>query len=113
MPGFDGTGPQGGGAVTGGGRGFCVTSMASGAAAPTGRFFGRGQGFGGRGARGMGRGMGRRAWLPAWNAQPTQPLQSDDALTMLKGEAAMLKGELSSLQKQIDQLEKEAGQENG
>jgi hypothetical protein len=62
MPGFDGTGPQGMGPMTGGGRGLCnpygrmnVTGLGyrSGFGWPVGR--GRGRGFG----RGAGRGMGR------------------------------------------------------
>lgn len=49
MPGFNGTGPRGMGAMTGGGRGFCVTPVAG--ARPFGRRFpGRG---GGRGRRNM------------------------------------------------------------
>jgi len=31
MPGFDGTGPSGMGPLTGGGRGYCVVAVASGA----------------------------------------------------------------------------------
>lgn len=65
MPGFDRTGPTGGGEMTGGGRGLCMTDE------PTTirRFLRRGLGvgrgfrasmFGGRGAgRGLGLGAGR------------------------------------------------------
>jgi len=72
MPGLDRTGPQGQGAMTGGGRGQCMTDEP----ATGGRFVRRGMGLGrglGRGwARGTGRGFGtgsglgagaRRGWL--------------------------------------------------
>jgi hypothetical protein len=72
MPGLDRTGPQGKGAMTGGGRGQCITDEP----ATAGRFVRRGMGLGrglGRGrVRGMGRGFGagrglgagaRRGWL--------------------------------------------------
>jgi len=63
MPGFDGTGPAGGGPMTGWGRGSCDPSRAAyGPAVPSrsgnwgvGRFFGWARGF----ARGYGRGFGR------------------------------------------------------
>ena len=73
MPGFDGTGPNGQGPMTGGGRGYCALPTQSGAPNQQGalgfwsrlRGFWPGAGigvrpFGGRGGgRGMGRGMGR------------------------------------------------------
>lgn len=69
MPGFDGTGPNGQGPMTGGGRGYCAQPLQSGVPGQTGTlgFFGRLRNlwpgvrpFGGRGGgRGMGRGMGR------------------------------------------------------
>jgi hypothetical protein len=74
MPGFDGTGPEGRGPMTGGGRGLCNPSSAASPRAGTNppaanrTFFGRGRPrwglrglFGGRGFRGgRGRGRGRR-----------------------------------------------------
>lgn len=72
MPGFDGTGPNGLGPMTGGGRGYCAQPLQPGVPNQTGAlgFFNRLRGFwpgagigvrpfGGRGGRGMGRGMGR------------------------------------------------------
>jgi len=74
MPGFDGTGPMGGGPMTGWGRGYCNSFGVNYGAPPAGgpgywgagRGFGWGRGFGrrflgwfGRG-RGYGRGFGRR-----------------------------------------------------
>jgi len=60
MPGFDGTGPRGQGAMTGGGRGYC--------AMPAGEF-GRQFGIGGFGTRGGGRGRRNCFYatgLPGW-----------------------------------------------
>ena len=45
MPGFNGTGPNGQGPMTGGGRGYCSTPNA-GAQQPYGRRMGRGYGLG-------------------------------------------------------------------
>ena len=70
MPGLDGTGPNGNGPMTGGGRGYCVQPVDANGTGTLGllsrlcRFWpGRGQNtrpFGGRGrGRGMGRGRGR------------------------------------------------------
>jgi hypothetical protein len=64
MPAFDGTGPRGGGPMTGRGRGFCSTTRSaygpqqnwgsSYRGSSYGRGFGRGPGF----RRGFGAGMG-------------------------------------------------------
>jgi hypothetical protein len=68
MPGLDRTGPQGQGAMSGGGRGQCMTDKP----ATEGRFVRRGMGLGRGWVRGMGRGSGvgrglgagaRRGWL--------------------------------------------------
>ena len=62
MPGFDGTGPMGGGSMTGWGRGYCY-ALAGGAFGPV---YGRGRGY----ARGFGRGLAqvgfRRGFGPGW-----------------------------------------------
>ena len=67
MPGFDGSGPAGGGPMTGRGRGFCAEPLADREGSPQDfarrglRRFGRprlGLGLG----RGRGRGRGRRWW---------------------------------------------------
>ncbi|MGC9357951.1 MAG: DUF5320 domain-containing protein [Anaerolineae bacterium] len=69
MPGFDGTGPEGAGPMTGGARGQCnPTSGATSRFRPLQRFFGRGapRSMSGRRPRwglrlgGRGRGRGRR-----------------------------------------------------
>jgi hypothetical protein len=88
MPGFDRTGPMGGGPMTGWGRGYCGGYRGEYGPYPDGYYgnrgagfgrkfrrwlgFGRGRGFGrgyavgfGRG-RGFGRGYGSRNVYPAW-----------------------------------------------
>ncbi|MBN1193688.1 MAG: DUF5320 family protein [Coriobacteriia bacterium] len=67
MPGQDGTGPEGRGRLTGGGRGLCATDAESMRGVGVGRGLGlglgrrlglRGRGFGA--GRGLGRGLGWR-----------------------------------------------------
>ncbi len=76
MPGFNGTGPNGMGPMTGGGFGYCTGN----ASRP-----GRGAGaFGGR--RGMGRGMGRgyaRANVDGYAATGNIEAKLDSILTRL------------------------------
>ena len=50
MPGFDGTGPRGQGAMTGGGRGYCAVELNSTGVKPMSSrvFYGRGSGHGHR-----------------------------------------------------------------
>jgi hypothetical protein len=76
MPGFDGTGPQGQGPMTGGARGWCnpygsprigyrpIRSFYPPAFGSWRPRWGLGRGFfaGGRGGRGWGRGRGRGRW---------------------------------------------------
>lgn len=77
MPGFDGTGPQGRGSLTGGGRGPC--------------------GGGGRFGRGPGRGNRQRA---RWTDPAVQPLGDDrDALAQRVDD---LEKELSALRARKD-----------
>ncbi len=86
MPGFDGTGPMGRGAMTGGGRGFCaVNAVNVEDVRISGGFYGRGRcrgmrnRFGGagvpgcvRGRKGMGFGGGRGRWISE-GERPAQP----------------------------------------
>ncbi|MFA5363374.1 MAG: DUF5320 domain-containing protein, partial [Candidatus Omnitrophota bacterium] len=60
MPGFDGAGPKGQGAMTGGGRGYCAVPVGE-----TGRQFGRGPFNGGGGGRGR-RNCFYATGLPGW-----------------------------------------------
>ena len=73
MTGFDGTGPEGAGPMTGGARGPCATGLPADAASPVpqGRFARRVFGLGrrlfggrlaGRGRGWFGRGRGRGRW---------------------------------------------------
>ena len=101
MPGFDRTGPQGGGPLTGGGRGVCSTGGQG--VFPGRGFAGRGRGgrrcFGGRFVGGYGRGF--QPWAPA------------DELPALKTAAESLKGELAALQARITALESQGEEQSG
>ncbi len=92
MPGFDGTGPMGGGPMTGRGMGFCAGRQPAGAR----RFAGRGRGFGfGRGwggGFGWGRGFG-------WGAMPAQ------AGVDANVETAELAGMVADMRARLEQLE--------
>jgi len=96
MPGFDRTGPMGGGPATGGGRGYCGIGAV--ADARFGRGFGRGGGQGFR--RGFGRG-GR------FVAAPVQPGYADE-LGALKAEADLLRRSLDSVNERIARIETDA-----
>jgi hypothetical protein len=91
MPGFDRTGPQGMGPMTGGGRGFCRGG-------PAGR-----PGYvdwGGHGGRGRGRGWGRAYFGPA-RIGPAAP---DAEADYLRAEADMLRERLSRVEDQLARL---------
>ena len=102
MPGFDGTGPEGRGEMTGGGRGYCVVPV-------------RGEVYSGRGMRflrrGMGRGAGRgfgrgfreqKIFLSESNSEVNK-----NELAVLKKEAECLKTELENIYRQINMLEQQ------
>jgi len=126
MPGFDGTGPRGEGAMTGGARGYCNPSRA-GYAPAYGRGFGPGMGRGfGRGpglGYGMGRGYGRGAGL-GWRGAYSPPggwygpnyyapppygspytMEPKDEAVMLRDEANAMKSELDAINKRLEELE--------
>lgn len=94
MPGFDGTGPNGLGPMTGGGRGMC-------SGAGLGRRGGRG--------RGMGRGLGRgyRGGRGPENAVSQGSYSAEEKLIALKREAAVLREQMNETQSIIDSLEKQ------
>jgi hypothetical protein len=91
MPGFDGTGPNGMGPMTGGGRGFC---------SPWGSAT---------------RNYAFSRWVPytyphyrAYGFRPFAPRMSrKQELEFLKGQAEALKGELKQLETEIEKLSAE------
>lgn len=97
MPGQDGTGPMGQGAMTGRGLGVCNSNTQTTA-------YGRGCGMGlgrRRGGSGFGRGQGRGFGLNANTiAQPQQ-----DELSTLKNQANLLKNSLDNVNNRISELE--------
>ena len=102
MPGFDGTGPMGQGAMTGGGRGYCAVALNS----VGGRPFG-GRSFYGRSGRGF-RNCFYATGLPGWmRSQRVRQvfLSKDDELAELKSQADYIKGDLEAIQGRIQELE--------
>lgn len=94
MPGMDGTGPVGAGALSGRGLGFCGTARP----AAFGPGLGRGRGFGGGFGRGMGggpgRGLGRRlGWFSVGYGAPGEGPTSD-IRAGLEERRALLRAEL-------------------
>lgn len=103
MPGMNGTGPQGMGPATGGGRGYCTG------------FAGRGRGMGmgmGRGRQGGGRGW--RNWfhatgLPGWmrfggGVAPVDAPDPDAEKRMLEGQRNALQAQLDAISQRLAQL---------
>jgi len=113
MPGFDGTGPQGGGPMTGGGRGFCGPGSRGvrygyGGSRMNRRGF-RGYPAQGRGRGGAGFGRGRWGQFAAPYMMPVQPdygyATREDELKALRDEAEDLKLILSDVESRINSLE--------
>ncbi|MFW5837495.1 MAG: DUF5320 domain-containing protein [Desulfovibrionaceae bacterium] len=83
MPGFDGTGPNGQGAMSGRGMGYCAGDPQRPAAG--GRALGRGRGRGrGLGRGGRGRGLGQVGAAPGGDAARIEQLETE--LARLKQE---------------------------
>ncbi len=121
MPGGDGTGPMGMGAMTGRAAGFCAGYGMPGTMNPVagrgmGMGFGRGRGFwgggrgGGRGWRNMFYATGLTGWqragMPAYAAPyaaaaPTR----EQELEMLKGQAGQFEAALGEIRKRLQELE--------
>jgi len=116
MPGFDRTGPMGGGPMTGGAGGRC--NPASAATIPAfvgGRRYGRGlamrRGFMGDRGFGQGRGYGRgKRWYPMAQA-PAFQVDRAAEIDMLKADAGCLKNSLDAVNARIDELEKKTSAE--
>ena len=106
MPGFDRTGPEGRGSMTGRGAGYCAGNE-------TRRFANRGFGYGrGRGVmRGLGRGFGfgwgRRGTppYPQYDYEP-YPLTKEEEIQSLKTQSDQLQKELDSINKRVQELNK-------
>ncbi len=98
MPGYDGTGPMGRGAMTGRGMGPC-----NGYGPGRGAGFGFGRGFGRR----RGFGMGFRQWgydePYAPNAEPVE-LNKDQQKKVLEAGIAELEAELKSLKDKLKEI---------
>jgi len=96
MPGFDGTGPQAYGPMTGRGLGNCRggdTRSFSG---------GQGRGFG----RGMGRGMGRGAARSVpYGVVPAEPTPAIDEAAWLRQEREALERSLADVRARLSELD--------
>ncbi len=98
MPGFDGTGPQGAGPMTGGARGYCNADGAIGSAnMPRGGGYGRGYG------RGFRRGYGAGGYPP-----PAAPYSAQTGAqpSVAQAEANFLKETLNAINERLSALEK-------
>lgn len=112
MPGFDGTGPAGGGAMSGWGRGYCSSSGAY-AFRGTRRLVGPAMTYGRRGGY---RNIYRQTGLPRWARERTgapQPYagpvySQEDEIAMLQREAEALKADLSSVEQHLKDLNDES-----
>ena len=119
MPRGDGTGPNGMGAMTGRGAGYCAGAGMPGALnARLGRGFGAGFGSGQRSAgRGGGGGRGRRfgfnaTGLPGWmrfggDNAPYQRPDPEMEKQVLRNQASALQTDLDFVRKRLGEIEKE------
>lgn len=95
MPGYDGTGPNGQGPMTGRGMGYCTGAPGAG----YGRGFGRGFGWFGRGFGGFGMRRGFRGGGRFWAVNnPPQYMHPDaERIDELESRIAEFQDELASL----------------
>lgn len=106
MPGFDGTGPQGQGPLTGGGFGYCRPGVGQPGAQD--RVYGVGRGGmprgGGRG-RAFGGGRGRRfaGWGRAVAPVPA-PLTNEEEVAQLQQQSQAMQQQLADIQARINEL---------
>jgi hypothetical protein len=119
MPGFDGTGPQGLGPMTGGGRGYCVVPLSGNRSMYLGRrFSGRG---GARGRRNWYYATGFTGWQRASLGYPAfgkgfypvdaLPLSVKEEMDTLKEQAKFLEERLQDIKQRISTLESQVPKE--
>lgn len=113
MPGFDGTGPMGQGALTGGGRGYCAVNFNGTGLNPVmgRRFLGRG---GGRGYRNRFYATGLPGWMMANRGSRafgdfSGGLSKEDEISFLKEQAVYLQENLESIQTRLKDLDSPQG----
>lgn len=111
MPGFNGTGPNGAGPMTGRGMGSCAGNNLD------ARGFGAGRGLGSGAGRGMGRGLGRGAGKGAgrrgcgyasagfrFGGWPAYEPTEDQKKEILNNQANFLENELKVIHDEINRL---------
>ena len=105
MPGFDATGPRGGGPMTGWGRGPCGSGWKRSPA------MGRGRGFGGRGFGVAARGRGGPGWWDGsfFGGQSPVDDTGQNEVDALRNELAAAREEISALQRRINEIKREDG----
>lgn len=96
MPRGDGTGPNGAGAMTGRGMGYCAGFNAPG-------FANAGAGRGFRRGFGRGRGFGRQSFVPTQSVQPTV-ITEQEQKQFLEEDLKGLKQEMEEIQKRLKEL---------
>lgn len=109
MPGFDRTGPNGQGAMTGRGMGNCQAQTANPMVGGRGMGMGGGRGLGRGAGVGGGRGMGMRNRVIAQNPQIVDNVATEDInelynqVEALKAQVAELTGQLAAAKPDKDQ----------
>lgn len=109
MPGGDGTGPRGMGAMSGRGMGYCTGFGRPGWANPGYRGFGFGRKWGSGFGRGPGRGFGF-AWngakpYPTFSPAPGSP-DPEHEKQLLQDQATALERELQYIKNRLQELDK-------
>jgi hypothetical protein len=107
MPGFDRTGPQGAGPMTGRGMGYCNSYPGTRAGFGIGRGLGRRRFF--RGQAGLGRSQPAR-YAPVQYV-PAAEYTRDDEIADLRAEKELAQRDLESIKQRLRELEKDAGKE--
>jgi len=108
MPGFDGTGPQGQGPLTGRGLGYCAGAVPVG----RGRGIGLGRGFGRGFGPGRGFGLGlawRRGFGGGWRwmIPESAPMSAEDEAAELRRELTLLENRAEMIRAALERLKGE------